>query len=1523
MAKLGSVFINVRAKTDKYKRDLANAKTLTEKNIVYMQHKFDSINFKAAGIAATAFAGVAAIAMKKAIDAASDLEETVGKFDVVFKNHSKQAETMAKELVNSYAMSTREAKQYLSSIQDLLVPMGMVSNKAILMSNAVVKLSADLASFNNVPTAAAMADIQSALVGNFETMKKYGVVLNETVIKQEALSRGLWDGKGMVDANTKAQIAFALMLKGSAAAIGDQQRTMGSYANQIKQLTANSEDLKAMLGNELLPVATDVVAKMNDWIKANDGLIKQKTKETVDEITKSIQGLVDIYNVLPDGMVGAAGYGIVGAIMFGGPAGKIIGALVLLDATLSKIGLGVSDIVEKHKASGNALIKLYKSIVAVFGGGDGTLTFPFLEYTREHFDKMQLAINQIKEYEKLLNNVGGGGASTPVNLKALQDANQKKYALTIAAAKKVKKDLWMLEEKHQANKLKSFEDGIEAKTQFEYDAERQAIKDREKLLEKALKDQVKAYEHMADNVHDVFATMYENILTGQENVFDTILDSFTKMIAEMAAKASTDLVMNIAFGGSGSTGGGSGILGKIGSTIFGGGGSGGGGFGLSSLGRLFSGKAAPGLMAGDGAFGSAAIGNNSWASMISGAGSLGVIAAAATVATKVLGRMFSDKPQFGISGMSKEDWKFGTGSNGPGTDPYTIAMENMYDDFKSGLYDYRVFAADFDNEPQIRETLFSYFDTVFSNVDKAISTNINDILKSYEHLGVSFRVTDEQSFEQAFSGLSNAVFSELLGSLLLSALPGSGAMEKSIKTIVGSQYVTAGSVLDKNAPKPGSREFYDNAGFSSQGKGTGADPYLYTEPVYDNIKHQVSAMADIFNTEFFQAIMPEGGSTWDSFISFTDIVKKTTDFMQKFNDRINDFGLSSVEAYQQIAFVTNTLAELDAVIENMNLDPVAATVKTMIEGFDLLNESLKKANATNEELNKSQTVQNQIFNEKVKELSKPTAAIFQSMADSVKNFVFNADQLKIQKIASQGEKINKFFTDLYDAAVLAGDQNYINQLDAVKKGFKSVVGTLQMVEGLNLDKSHLQTIGSTKAEIAGLSNEYSAMTLGQKYGVQLGTSKEQASIVKSIMGKSAIEFVNLAALHNISVTEAANDLKTLADIVQETSSAFEGIQESMSDTIESLEIEFGVGGQSSLSEILKKFNKAAGDAMSLDPVTAAAGAAKLSDLSGKAMKKALETAKTSYEYNKIWSKVLGTLKDVEYSTGKTVTALEIVDPKAQLTELQNIATDIGLIDTGIAALLNEQTFIDYYDAFNIAFNNGAVFNNLNSTLISLPSALGSAFGSISLNASAGLIQALTDIAVALGIQPTYPGGTVTNPITGKTGPASVSDPSQWMPWQLDTSSLAISPDNEQTILQKYGAGGYTKTEVSAFIKDFQGMSLGEKGAAYPDLDIAQLGQDINKLTSAYGYAEGGIATGPKSGYSALLHGTEAIIPMGGGDIPLVIKNDYSKDLLSEIKALRSEIKQIGTNNAMKVKKIEKTLQKVTQGLTTIRTTEIA
>jgi hypothetical protein len=54
------------------------------------------------------------------------------------------------------------------------------------------------------------------------------------------------------------------------------------------------------------------------------------------------------------------------------------------------------------------------------------------------------------------------------------------------------------------------------------------------------------------------------------------------------------------------------------------------------------------------------------------------------------------------------------------------------------------------------------------------------------------------------------------------------------------------------------------------------------------------------------------------------------------------------------------------------------------------------------------------------------------------------------------------------------------------------------------------------------------------------------------------------------------------------------------------------------------------------------------------------------------------------------------------------------------------------------------------------------------------------------------------------------------------------------------------------------------------------GEFFAKLSSFFhgeGYANGGIATGPKTGYPALLHGTEAVIPLDGGKkVPIDISS---------------------------------------------------
>ena len=72
-----------------------------------------------------------------------------------------------------------------------------------------------------------------------------------------------------------------------------------------------------------------------------------------------------------------------------------------------------------------------------------------------------------------------------------------------------------------------------------------------------------------------------------------------------------------------------------------------------------------------------------------------------------------------------------------------------------------------------------------------------------------------------------------------------------------------------------------------------------------------------------------------------------------------------------------------------------------------------------------------------------------------------------------------------------------------------------------------------------------------------------------------------------------------------------------------------------------------------------------------------------------------------------------------------------------------------------------------------------------------------------------------------------------------------------------------------------------------------------------GYAEGGIATGPKTGYKAMLHGTEAVVPLeGGSGIPVDMQGqnnsmDEQVDLLKEqVSKMDQMISVLAQNNSI-------------------------
>jgi len=273
MALLGSLLVKINGDNSGLDKSINDSRKSSKKFATDIQKLYRGAVVTALVLVINKFSKLAAAA-----------EETRSKFNVVFGRTAKDVQKWATIYSKSVGRSTTDTLSFLGSIGDLLKPLGFQKDAVDALSKTVVTLANDLGSFNDMPTADVMRDIQSAMVGNFEVTKKYGVVLNEAVIKQEALNRGLFNGKGAVDAQVKAQIALDLIIKGTNDAQGDLLRTQDSATNVSIRLASANKDLGIALGTTintgltpLKAITADIVNALAQWVtKQNEvnGLIK-------------------------------------------------------------------------------------------------------------------------------------------------------------------------------------------------------------------------------------------------------------------------------------------------------------------------------------------------------------------------------------------------------------------------------------------------------------------------------------------------------------------------------------------------------------------------------------------------------------------------------------------------------------------------------------------------------------------------------------------------------------------------------------------------------------------------------------------------------------------------------------------------------------------------------------------------------------------------------------------------------------------------------------------------------------------------------------------------------------------------------------------------------------------------------------------------------------------------------------------------------------------------------------------------
>lgn len=258
--------IKLLANVSDFKRNMSDAENQTQ---TFGSRVGDGL--KKVGIAVAAAAAAAgAFAVKFGVDAvkaASDLSETVSKVNVLFGDSASKVEKFAESAARNFGQSKQQALDAAATFATFGGAAGLSGDALVKFSTDFTGLASDLASFNNTSPEQAINAIGAALRGEAEPIRQYGVLLNEATLKQAALELGIISTTNQaLTPQQKVLAAQKVIYDQTSAAQGDFARTSDGLANQQRILGAEFENVKTVVGNALLPVATELFKIFNDKV---------------------------------------------------------------------------------------------------------------------------------------------------------------------------------------------------------------------------------------------------------------------------------------------------------------------------------------------------------------------------------------------------------------------------------------------------------------------------------------------------------------------------------------------------------------------------------------------------------------------------------------------------------------------------------------------------------------------------------------------------------------------------------------------------------------------------------------------------------------------------------------------------------------------------------------------------------------------------------------------------------------------------------------------------------------------------------------------------------------------------------------------------------------------------------------------------------------------------------------------------------------------------------------------------------
>jgi phage host-nuclease inhibitor protein Gam len=325
--------------------------------------------------------------LRGAVSDAVDLNEAINRSNVIFGSASQSIQSWANTAATGIGQSSSAAIGAASNFAVFGRAAGLTDQELIDFSTTLVSLASDLASFQNTTPQDAITALGSALRGESEPIRRYGVLLDDATLKNRAMAEGIRDTTdGALTPGERVLAAYKEILAQTSVQQGDFARTSEELANQTRILNAEFENLSAEIGTVLVPATLQLIGQLRVMIPVVSDLVQEYqqyatitheaglgTTETADAAGKAT-GMLDLLGVMVSSVVGPITDLATGTSNYRDAANAAAEAAKNSHLQINQVGTSATTAATGLTQAGTATADLNNNLLTLSSSGTGLLS---------------------------------------------------------------------------------------------------------------------------------------------------------------------------------------------------------------------------------------------------------------------------------------------------------------------------------------------------------------------------------------------------------------------------------------------------------------------------------------------------------------------------------------------------------------------------------------------------------------------------------------------------------------------------------------------------------------------------------------------------------------------------------------------------------------------------------------------------------------------------------------------------------------------------------------------------------------------------------------------------------------------------------------------------------------------------------------------------------------------------------------------------------------------------------------------